>query len=87
MILLFHISVALISLGLTTFAALYPSLNKLYVSYVAIGLTLASGTYLVISLHTPMLKACATGLIYLAAAMTGVVVAHRRLASERSDIN
>jgi len=48
-----------------------------------IAATLATGTYLVISLNTPMLRACATGLVYLAVALSGVIVAQRKLAAER----
>lgn len=80
MILLTHIVIALASLVCTTYLAFSPSRNKFYLSYVLIGLTLASGTYLVISLHAPMLKTCLTGLVYLGIALAGVVVGYRRLA-------
>lgn len=77
---LLHILIALSSLATTTSLAIWPSARKMKLSMVLIGLTLATGTYLVISLHTSMLRACATGLIYLAIALTGVVVGQRRLA-------
>ena len=84
MLILAHVLVALCSIVLSTLGAFKPSRRLLAVSYSLIALTLASGTYLVISLHTPMLRACATGLTYLAAALSGVVIAHYRLAASRS---
>lgn len=81
MILLIHIIIALSSIASTTYLAFSPSRGKFYASYVLIGLTLATGTYLVISLHAPMLKTCMTGLIYLGVALAGVVVGYRRWAS------
>jgi len=82
MILLTHILIAVASLISTTWLAFTPSKAKFYTSYALIGLTLASGTYLVISLHAPMLKTCLTGLVYLSVAVGGVVVAHYRLARQ-----
>lgn len=81
MLLLTHIIIALASLVSTTYLAFSPSRGKFYASYVLIGLTLATGTYLVVSLHAPMLKTCLTGLIYLGVAVAGVVVGYRRWAS------
>ena len=81
MLLLTHIIIALASIATTTLLAFSPSRTKFYASYILIGLTLATGTYLVISLHAPMLKTCLSGLAYLAVALAGVVVGYRRFAS------
>lgn len=83
MLLLTHIIIALASLVLTTYLAFSPSRGKFYASYVLIGLTLATGTILVIGLHAPMLKTCLSGLAYLAIALGGVVVGYRRFANAK----
>lgn len=83
MLLLTHIIIALSSIATTTYLAFSPSKTKFYVSYVLIGLTLATGTILVISLHAPMLKTCLSGLAYLAVALGGVVVGYRRFAAAK----
>jgi NADH:ubiquinone oxidoreductase subunit 4 (subunit M) len=83
MILPIHIAIALASLVATTYLAFSPSRAKFYASYILIGLTLVTGTYLIISLHVPMLKTCMTGLAYLAVAIAGVVVGYRRFATAK----
>ncbi len=84
MILLIHIVIALSSIGLTTALAFWPSQTKLRLSAGMITLTLASGTYLVISTHSPLLSSCMTGLAYLAIALAGVTVGYRRLARQEN---
>lgn len=79
MILLFHVIIALSSLLYTTYAFLSPSKPKLYTSYSLVALTLASGTYLVLSTHTRLLPSCMTGLIYLGAVSSGLVLVSRKL--------
>jgi hypothetical protein len=80
MILVFHILVALSSVGYTGYAFIAPSERKIRASYALIALTLASGTYLVVSTHAHMLEACMTGLIYLGVVLSGVAAAQYRLA-------
>lgn len=82
MILLTHVIIALTSLGVATWAVISPSRAKLRANYALIAATLASGTWLVIATHSPLLSSCMTGLIYLGAVTTGVVVSARRLARE-----
>ncbi|HVW22929.1 MAG TPA: hypothetical protein VHB51_00335 [Candidatus Saccharimonadales bacterium] len=77
MIILLHVLCALSSLVATTWAAFAPSKTKLRVGYSLTAMTLASGTYLVISLHAPLLSSCETGLIYLSLAMAGLLRARR----------
>lgn len=74
---LLHILIALASIGYTTYLIFFPSKRQLYVSYSLIGLTVASGTYLAISLHTNILQTCETGLAYLAIVLTALVLARR----------
>lgn len=85
MILILHIIIALSSLAATTWLAIWPSKRKMYFSYALIALTLASGTYLVISLHSPLLSSCVSGLTYLALALSGVVVGYYRLARQEQE--
>lgn len=82
MILITHIIIALSSLVATTVLAFAPSQMKMRISGVLIALTLGSGTYLVISTHSPLLQSCVTGLAYLAVALTGVAIGYYRLARQ-----
>ena len=83
MILLLHVIIALSSIITTTVLAFSPSRMKMRISYALIALTLVSGTYLVISTHSPLVSSCLSGLAYLAVALSGVVIGYRRLAAER----
>lgn len=84
-ILLIHVIIALSSIAYTTYLFVRPSQTKFYVNYALIGLTLTSGTYLVISTHSPMLAACKTGLFYLAVVTSGTIIAHYRLGALNRD--
>jgi hypothetical protein len=84
MILIAHIVIALSSMAMTTVLAFWPSERKLKLSAAGIALTLATGTYLVISTHSPLLSSCITGLMYLAVALSGVGVGSYRLARKSS---
>ncbi len=79
--------IALTSIGFSAFAYFAPSIAKLKANYTLVGLTLASGTYLVWSTHSNMLSSCVTGLVYLTIVSTALVLAHRKLvfASNKSD--
>lgn len=83
MILLAHIAVALASLVWTTFLWMRPTKAKFIGSYVLLGATLASGTYLVISVKAHILQACATGLVYVGVVSFGIARAHNKLAAEK----
>lgn len=78
MIVLLHVLIALSSAAYTTYLYFSPSKRKFYAAYGLIGATLASGTYLVISTHSPLLSSCVTGLIYLGIVLTGLLAAHRK---------
>ena len=84
MLILIHVIIALSSIALSTVSGFSPSHSRINLSYALIAATLASGTYLVISLHTAMLRACATGLVYLAVALSGVIIGQRKLTAEHS---
>jgi len=80
MILLLHITIALASVGLTTYAFFNPSQVKLHASYGLVALTLISGTYLVVSSGAHILQACVTGLMYVGAVSVGLVAVRYKLA-------
>lgn len=80
MIILIHVIIALTSLAFSGLAYFMPSKLKLRVSYGLIAATLISGTYLVVTLNSPLLSACVSGLIYLTVVVTATVAAQRRLA-------
>lgn len=83
--LLLHILIALTSVGFSTYVYLAPSKNKLSVSYGLVGLTVASGTYLVVASHAAMLRTCMMGLLYVGASIAVILAARRKLALQESN--
>jgi len=79
MVLLIHISVALFSLAFTTYMLFRPSSRKLLFSYGLVGLTLASGIYLVVLEPRQLNHFCLTSLVYLALVFAGTAFARHRL--------
>jgi hypothetical protein len=86
MILMLHVAIALSSILFTTYAYLRPSKTKLNICYGLIAATLTSGTYLVVSTHSPMLSSCASGLIYITAVSLVIIPARKKLAKEQNRI-
>lgn len=84
MLLISHILIALISVGYTAFTFFEPTENRIKGSSWLVGLTLATGTVLVVSTHSGLMQACATGLIYLGFNVAGIMAASRKLATENS---
>lgn len=78
--LLIHVIIAVSSIGFTGYTFLSPSKAKLLTSYIWVGLTLATGSYLVIVTPSHLVSACFTGLIYLGFVMSGIVAIHIKLA-------
>lgn len=81
-VLIFHICIALMSMAYTTYLAFSPAKSKFAAAYCMVGLTVASGTYLVVSTHSPLLQSCMTGLMYLAVVGAGIAAAYYRLARD-----
>ncbi len=79
MLLLAHIIIALTSVVVSTYTVFRPALKSLRVSSALVGATLASGTYLVISTHAPMLSSCVTGLVYTGLVLSLILSANFRL--------
>jgi hypothetical protein len=82
MALIIHIIIALSSIAFTTLLFAAPSQVKFRVNYLMIGLTLATGTYLVVSTNTPMLKACTSGLLYISLVTLGTIAARYKYARQ-----
>jgi hypothetical protein len=78
MILLLHIGIALLSLAFAAYVFIAPSKTKLKISYSLVGMTLGTGTYLVIMAPAHMAQACMTGLFY-----TGVILAASMLTQRK----
>ena len=79
MVLLLHISVALFSLAFTTYMLFRPSSRKLYSAYGTVGLTLATGVWLVVLEPRQLTHFCVTSLVYLAVVFAGIAFARHRL--------
>lgn len=81
MILLLHIGVALLSLAFAAMTFIVPSHIKLKISYGLVGLTLATGFYLVIMAPAHMAEACVMGLLYTSLIIVATVFTRRKLMS------
>ena len=79
MILILHIIIALSSVACTTVLLISPSKNKLIISYLFVGATLASGIYLTILNPAQMLRTCMAGLVYASLVTTGILIAQSKL--------
>jgi hypothetical protein len=87
MALISHIVIALGSIVYATYLLVQPSQTKLNVTYYLVGATLASGTYLVVSQSANLVQACMSGLVYLAAVSLEILLARRKLVSEKVSID
>lgn len=76
---IFHIIAALASIAVSTYAYVHPSRRLLYVSYGLVGLTFASGFYLVVSAPAHMLETCLMGIAYLAVVSLATLGARLKL--------
>ncbi|MDR3642283.1 MAG: hypothetical protein P4L74_01475 [Candidatus Doudnabacteria bacterium] len=79
MILIFHILVALSSLGYTGYVFFSPSKGKLHIAYTLVVLTVISGTFLIVTKPAHMTQTCEEGLAYLAIVAYGIVAARHKL--------
>lgn len=70
-------------MALATYALFVPSAARLYANYALIGLTVGSGTYLVVSKPAHMLETCTMGLLYLGFTLVATFVTRRKLAAQR----
>jgi hypothetical protein len=85
MIVLIHVLIALSSIGIATVTFFKPSIRRLFVSYGFIVATVASGTFLLLSSPSNILKSCLSGLFYLTVVTLVTIATHvkvRRLSSQ-----
>lgn len=82
MLLLTHLVIALSSLVFTTYLYVRPSRAKLKVATALVTGTLASGTWLVVSTHAPLLSSCVSGVAYLSIVGVGMMLSVHKLARE-----
>lgn len=80
MILIAHIIIALASVLYTGLMYFSPTRNKLRVSYALVGLTVASGTWLIVANPAHMVQSCMSGLAYLCVVFFGIALARHKLA-------
>lgn len=88
MVILIHVIIALASIGIASFVFLKPSVKRLMVSYLFILATVGSGTYLLISSPSNILKSCLVGLLYLTVVSIVTIASHvklRKFAHEHLD--
>lgn len=79
MVLILHILIAVSSIGYTGFVFLRPSKQKLKISYLWIGATIITGSYLVVVTPSHLASACVTGLVYLGFVLSGILATHIKL--------
>ena len=83
MLLISHIVIALVSVFYATFVFVAPTSRRLRVAYGWVGLTVASGTILVVKAHAPILQSCLTGLVFIGVSLSGIWLGARKLASDK----
>lgn len=79
MLLLIHITVALLGLVQATYTFAVPTQRKIRGTYALLAATIGSGTYLVWREHAPVLSSCLSGLLYVGVMLVAVWGAHYRL--------
>lgn len=81
MLIILHVIAALGSVTLSAYTFFVPSRTKARASHALILLTLGSGSYLVIRMHSPLQAACTSGLVYLSAVLIASIGTHQKLRS------
>lgn len=87
MFVLLHVVIALSSIVYTSYLFISPTKRNFQVTYALIGLTLASGTYLVISKPAHIMSACESGLAYIGVVLFGLIAAQYRLVHSKTYID
>lgn len=79
MLILIHVILAISSVLYTAVIFFNPSKPKLRNSYWLVAGTVATGTYLVVSMHSNLIQSCFTGLTYLAVVFAGIAATKTKL--------
>lgn len=82
-LLISHIIIAVSTPLYTVYIFFRPSDKALTISYVLLGLTIASGTTLVILKPVNMTRTCVEGLVYMAVILAGVYAVKHKLATQK----
>jgi hypothetical protein len=82
MMLILHIIIALTGILQTSYLLFAPSKRGLHLSYILLGLTLTSGTVLVVSAGTHILQGCITGLLYTGFVTFGIARTRQALTKD-----
>jgi len=80
MLLLLHISVALAGIIASTYSLLSPSRHRIVLAGALVGMTVISGTVIIVQKHLAILPSCESGLLYVGLNFVLLLVAKRRLA-------
>lgn len=86
MMIFLHVLIAMASVAWSTFLLLRPTKNRLQLSYVLIGLTIASGTYLALSAPAHMLETCLFGLAYITGTAAALAATIKKLHAKSDTI-
>lgn len=84
MLVLLHILVAFTSMAYTAYAYISPSVSRLYASYALAGLTLSSGTVLLLQYPSHLVPACIAGLIYFGIVGAVIFATRHKLAAQEN---
>lgn len=79
MIVLLHVLIALSSVAIASFTYFKPTTRRLAVSYGFIIATVGSGTFLILSASSNILKSCLVGLLYVTAVSVVTIATHIRV--------
>ena len=80
MLLFLHISAALAGIIASTYGLFSPSRHKIAIAIGLVGLTVISGTAIIIQRHLAILPGCVSGLFYVGFNLILLAAAKRRLA-------
>lgn len=82
MLIILHVTIAILGLVQATYGLVSPSLGKIRTTYALTAATFVSGTYLVWHLHASILQSCMSGLLYLSLIIAATAASHHRLAKQ-----
>lgn len=73
---------AISGIVMSSYAVLSPSIRKIRLSGGLVGLTVLSGTIIIIERHLGLVSACVSGLLYVGFTSSALIAAARRLAKD-----
>jgi len=79
MILIFHITLATVSIIYSGYLFFRPSFSGLKIAYAFIALTIISGCYMILTRSVNITETCQTGLVYTALVLAGTAAARHKL--------